>query len=209
MLTGVEPGEKVLTLSTEAGTAVTGNLLVGPDYLINTYKLTTPQIEGIFNMVKDKLGQSFYDTYVAQYEHLMYLNSGTVNNKYFWGLSQSDVEKCVYDLDGTEDCVVRNLSGNQFINNWEVKTNKAFLVSDVHDVITLNVINHDVNHDGRVDATDITDLIDFMLGIDGPACPFCSDINEDGRVDAQDLTDLIDYLLSDPNYHPVDPDEGD
>ncbi len=209
MLTGVEPGEKVLTLSTEAGTAVTGNLLVGPDYLINTYKLTTPQVEGIFNMVKDKLGQSFYDTYVAQYEHLMYLNSGTVNNKYFWGLSQSDIEKCIYDLDGTEDCVVRNLSGNQFINNWEVKTNKAFLVSDVHDVITLNVINHDVNHDGSVDATDITDLIDFMLGIDGPACPFCSDINEDGRVDAQDLTDLIDYLLSDPNYHPVDPDEGD
>lgn len=199
LLMAAEAGDKVLTLSTEAGTAVTGNLLVGPDYLINTYKLTTPQVEGIFNMIKEKLGEDFYNTYVKEYEHLMYLNSGTVNNKYFWGLKEEDVKKCTYlDEEGVKDYVVRGLEGNAFVNNKQVKTNKAFLVSEDAQIISLNK-RGDVNHDGKVNIKDVTDLIDRLLDPENTvACPICSDINLSGKVDIKDVTDLIDVLLTAP-----------
>ena len=210
LLTAKEASTVTLTLSTEAGTAVTGNLLVGPDYLINEYDLKTEQIQGLFDMIKDKLGQSFYDAYVAQYEHLMYLNSGTVNNKYFWGLKESDVEKC--SNDGGENCVVHNLEGGKFIDNWKVETNKAFLVTDEYAEITMNILHGDVNHDGKVNIQDVTDLIDRRLVRPDAehlvACEYCSDVNQDGKVDIQDVTDLIDILLGNGTDTTV-PDEGE
>lgn len=209
LLMAAEAGDKVLTLSTEAGTAVTDNLLVGPDYLINTYKLTTPQVEGIFNMIKEKLGEDFYNSYVKEYEHLMYLNSGTVNNKYFWGLKEEDVKKCTYlDEEGVKDYVVRGLEGNAFVNNKQVKTNKAFLVSEDAQIISLNK-RGDVNHDGKVNIKDVTDLIDRLLDPENTAaCPICSDFNLSGKVDIKDVTDLIDVLLTAPYAEQEDPSTG-
>lgn len=209
LLMAAEAGDKVLTLSTEAGTAVTDNLLVGPDYLINTYKLTTPQVEGIFNMIKEKLGEDFYNTYVKEYEHLMYLNSGTVNNKYFWGLKEEDVKKCTYlDEEGVKDYVVRGLEGNAFVNNKQVKTNKAFLVSEDAQIISLNK-RGDVNHDGKVNIKDVTDLIDRLLDPENTAaCPICSDFNLSGKVDIKDVTDLIDVLLTAPYAEQEQPSTG-
>ncbi len=209
LLMAAEAGDKVLTLSTEAGTAVTDNLLVGPDYLINTYKLTTPQVEGIFNMIKEKLGEDFYNTYVKEYEHLMYLNSGTVNNKYFWGLKEEDVKKCTYqDEEGVKDYVVRGLEGNAFVNNKQVKTNKAFLVSEDAQIISLNK-RGDVNHDGKVNIKDVTDLIDRLLDPENTAaCPICSDFNLSGKVDIKDVTDLIDVLLTAPYAEQENPSTG-
>lgn len=209
LLMAAEAGDKVLTLSTEAGTAVTSNLLVGPDYLINTYKLTTPQVEGIFNMIKEKLGEDFYNTYVKEYEHLMYLNSGTVNNKYFWGLKEEDVKKCTYqDEEGVKDYVVRGLEGNAFVNNKQVKTNKAFLVSEDAQIISLNK-RGDVNHDGKVNIKDVTDLIDRLLDPENTAaCPICSDFNLSGKVDIKDVTDLIDVLLTAPYAEQEQPSTG-
>ncbi|MBR3451561.1 MAG: chitobiase/beta-hexosaminidase C-terminal domain-containing protein [Muribaculaceae bacterium] len=209
LLMAAEAGDKVLTLSTEAGTAVTSNLLVGPDYLINTYKLTTPQVEGIFNMIKEKLGEDFYNTYVKEYEHLMYLNSGTVNNKYFWGLKEEDVKKCTYlDEEGVKDYVVRGLEGNAFVNNKQVKTNKAFLVSEDAQIISLNK-RGDVNHDGKVNIKDVTDLIDRLLDPENTAaCPICSDFNLSGKVDIKDVTDLIDVLLTAPYAEQENPSTG-
>ena len=161
-------------------------------------------------MIKDKLGQSFYDAYIAQYEHLMYLNSGTVNNKYFWGLKESDVEKC--SNDGGENCVVRNLEGGKFIDNWKVETNKAFLVTDEYAEITMSILHGDVNHDGKVNIQDVTDLIDRRLVRPDAehlvACEYCSDVNQDGKVDIQDVTDLIDILLGNGTDTTV-PDEGE
>lgn len=209
LLMAAEAGDKVLTLSTEAGTAVTDNLLVGPDYLINTYKLTTPQVEGIFNMIKEKLGEDFYNTYVKEYEHLMYLNSGTVNNKYFWGLKEEDVKKCTYlDEEDVKDYVVRGLEGNAFVNNKQVKTNKAFLVSEDAQIISLNK-RGDVNHDGKVNIKDVTDLIDRLLDPENTAaCPICSDFNLSGKVDIKDVTDLIDVLLTAPYAEQEQPSTG-
>ena len=212
LLTAKEAGTVTLTLSTEAGTAVTGNLLYGPDYLINEYDLKTEQVQSLFDQIKAKMGQSFYDTYVAQYEYLADLNSGTVNNKYFWGLKQSDVEKC--SNDGGEDCVVRNLSGDKFIDNWKVETNKAFLVTDEYNEITFNTLHGDVNHDGLVNIEDVTDLIDRLLGMPDAyhlkACEYCSDVNKNGTVKIDDVTTLIDILLGiDGSNQATDPQGGE
>ena len=53
----------------------------------------------------------------------------------------------------------------------------------------------DVNHDNTVDISDVTDLIDGLLGVNTSICNICADYNQDGAVDISDVTDLIDHLL--------------
>ena len=186
-------GDYVLTLSTEAGTKVTGNLLVGVDSLITRFQLKTPMVETLFSLAKGVLGEQLYNQYVAQYEYLQLLYAGTVNNKYFWGLTRDDVMKCL-NANG-DDCVVRDLSGSKFIDNRQVKTNKAFLVSETDQTITISTLRGDVNHDGYVNIDDVTALIDYLLEVDGRACPYCANVNCDSTVNIVDVTYLIDILL--------------
>lgn len=197
LLMAKEAKDYVLTLSTEAGTAVESNLLVGPDYLIKTYELKTPMVESLFSLAKGVLGEQLYNQYVAQYEYLQLLYAGTVNNKYFWGLSQDNVEKCVYtNEENTQDCVIRNLGNGEFVNDWKSpKTNKAFLVSETDQTITISTLRGDVNHDGYVNIDDVTALIDYLLEVDGRACPYCANVNCDSTVNIVDVTYLIDILL--------------
>ena len=186
-------GDYVLKLSTEAGTKVTGNLLVGVDSLITRFQLKTPMVESLFSLAKGVLGEQLYNQYVAQYEYLQLLYAGTVNNKYFWGLTRDDVMKCL-NANG-DDCVVRDLSGSKFIDNRQVKTNKAFLVSETDQTITISTLRGDVNHDGYVNIDDVTALIDYLLEVDGRACPYCANVNCDSTVNIVDVTYLIDILL--------------
>lgn len=53
----------------------------------------------------------------------------------------------------------------------------------------------DVNHDGEISITDLTLLVDHMLGMDADICPICGDINSDGIFNIADVTGLIDMLL--------------
>ena len=195
LLAATEPGDKVFNLSTEAGTAVTDNLLVGPDYLIDKFNLTTPQVKKLFDYVKGVLGEDFYNSYIAEYEHLMLKNSGTVHNKYFWALPFDDVKKCIYLMeDGTEDCVVRNLDGDSFVNNGQVEANKAFLVTEKYQTIKI-FTRGDANHDGKITIGDLSAIIDRLLKVEGAGCEYCSDVNEDDRVSIIDVSTLIDVLL--------------
>jgi hypothetical protein len=52
----------------------------------------------------------------------------------------------------------------------------------------------DVNHDKAVDISDVTDLIDYLLGI-GDVCTVCADFDEDNEITINDVTSLIDFLL--------------
>lgn len=52
----------------------------------------------------------------------------------------------------------------------------------------------DVNGDGDVNISDVTDLIDILLS--GAAALQAADCDEDGNVNISDVTELIDYLLS-------------
>lgn len=55
----------------------------------------------------------------------------------------------------------------------------------------------DVNHDGRLSISDVTALIDYLLGCESVnACPICADVNGLNGVTISDVTTLIDILLS-------------
>lgn len=191
-------GDYTLTLSTEGGTKVTGNLLCGVDSLITRFQLKTPQLVTLFSTVQGVIGNELYNQYVKPYEYLQLLYAGTVNNKYFWGLNQNDANLCVYmGEDNMEHCVFRNLDGAAFVDNGVApKANKAFLVNEEFESITLAGPRGDVNHDGVIDIDDVTALIDYLLGIPGcEACSYCSDVDVDNKINIDDVTALIDYLL--------------
>ena len=68
------------------------------------------------------------------------------------------------------------------------------------EVVTLFESGHgfepgDVNHDGSVNISDVTMLIDLLLGSSEEGCDICADVNLDGQVNISDVTDLIDRLL--------------
>ena len=52
----------------------------------------------------------------------------------------------------------------------------------------------DVNGDGYITISDVTNLIDILLS--GGELPAYADVNGDGDVSIKDVTDLIDMLLS-------------
>ena len=53
----------------------------------------------------------------------------------------------------------------------------------------------DVNHDGDVNIKDVTDLIDYLLGINNGVCEVCANVKDDGDINIADVTALIDMLL--------------
>ena len=206
LLKSLAAGPIALTLDTNDGTALTDNLLVGPDYLIKEYQIRTPQVESVFNLAKDLFGETFYNNYVAKYEHLMLKYAGMVNNKYFWGLTEDDVRKCTFTNDeGTVDCVIRTLSdGDQhlgFYNNWEAKTNQALLVTKDYDPVRL-AIKGDVTRDGLVNISDVVALINIVMQMPEEPENFhviydyvAADFYQNGVIDVTDATSLIQYLI--------------
>ena len=194
-----------LNIAPSALADTTGNQLHGPDYLIEKYMINTPQVESLFDFAKETFGQTFYDNYVAKYEHLMRLSAGTVNNRYFWALTDNDLNKCTYLNENNEkDCVTRTLSvENQklgFYSNWEAKTNQAFLVSEQFNPIKLS-LRRDVNRDGKVTIADVTAQINILLAL--PEKPYldvydydAADFNENGVIKIDDVSGMINYLLT-------------
>ena len=53
----------------------------------------------------------------------------------------------------------------------------------------------DINHDGFINISDATILINYLLNSDSQICPICADMNEDGLINVTDATILISYLL--------------
>ena len=200
LLVSTAAGDQTLTPTTSTGTAVTDNLLKGPEYLINTYGIKTAQVESLFNFAKDILGESFYNNYLVEYEHLMARNAGTVNNKYFFGLTEDDLNLCTYTSGSESDCVVRSLAVDAnnklaFSDHWTVAANKAFLVSEEHNVIKL-FLKGDINMDGKVDVADVTTLVDYILERNPSPCDVdACDVNEDTKKDVSDVTTLVDIIL--------------
>ena len=199
MSTDVENLTKTLALSTEVGTPVTDNQLVGADYLINKYEINTPQVESIFTLLA-KLSQSLAN----EYSYLKRKNAGTVNNKYFFGLTKDDLKLCYYLNDNEEkDCVVRSLSmGDEklgFYNNWTAKANEAFLVSEKPNPILL-MLKGDVNRDGSITIADVTALVNIILGkaTEGDTHNYdfeAAHVNADEDITIADVTALVNIIL--------------
>ena len=195
-------GDQVLTLATAGNADVSGNLLVGADHFINEYKLKTEQVATLFDMAKDILGETFYNNYIAKYEHLMYKNSGTVNNKYFWGLTTDDIYQCIERDENDEGIIViRSLSngdnGLGFYDNETAGANQAFLDNYTFNPVKL-VVKNDVTRDGIWDIDDVTATISIILGTAEQPNNYnyvAADFNENGTIDIDDVTAMISYIL--------------
>ena len=202
ILKSINPGDQLLTLSTSTAAAPTDNILVGADYFIEKHNIVTPQVEKLFTLAKSIFGQTFYANYVEQYEHLMLKTAGTVNNKYFWGLTNDDLEKCIgKDSNGVNDCEVRNLSvgdkGVGFYSNMTAPANEAFLDNLTFNPVKLTV-RGDVDRDGDIDVADLAVLIDILLGLETDDVTYdfiAADFDEDGYREISDVSSMIDYLL--------------
>ena len=217
ILMSTTAGDQVLTLNLNDGTRPADNLLQGPDYLVNYYDFKTPQLVNLFAQLKNKLGEDFYNNYVKDYEYLMDLNSGTVNNKYFWNVN-ADLDKLT-DEPIVRDLAVDDMGKLAFSDHWTTENNKAFLVDlqGEHNVIFLSM-RGDVNKDGYINIADVAAWIDLKLettpyqyleptaqypnGLDYEA----ADFNENGELKVDDLADLIQFILMrDLPEQPEDP----
>ena len=54
----------------------------------------------------------------------------------------------------------------------------------------------DVDHDGSVTISDVTVLVDYLLGTGNGICPNCADLDKDSLITVADLSGLIDMLLN-------------
>jgi len=54
----------------------------------------------------------------------------------------------------------------------------------------------DANHDGNVAISDVSFIIDYLLGQDNGACVICGDLSGDGVIGISDVSLLIDILLN-------------
>ncbi|MBQ3961227.1 MAG: dockerin type I repeat-containing protein [Muribaculaceae bacterium] len=71
-----------------------------------------------------------------------------------------------------------------FSNKWTVKD-----ITDDYAALT-----GDVNNDGRVNVSDVTKLINMILGII-PTDMSRADVNGDGRVNVSDIAAIINIIL--------------
>lgn len=192
--------EAVLTLNTTDGTAV-ANELLGNDWLINKLQIKAPQVKSLFAKIHDLLTMKnlgyMYDEYIKEYERLMLKNAGTVNNKYFFGLSGDDIADasmniCQLSLDGNVPAFYHNLE--------KADANKAFIQSETLDTILLS-LRGDVNRDGLVTIADVTALVNIILGkvtysANADKYDFeAANVNGDKQISIADVTALVNIIL--------------
>ena len=193
---------QTLTLAADGGAAVTDNLLVGPDFLIEKYGIKTAQIESLFDAAKEILGEEAYNTYLAEYEHLMFRNSGTVNNKYFFGIGVEDDTEA-NDIYGPGTLLRMLNTGSEklgfYLPQDVIAANQAFIMSEVSPVKLF--LKGDVNRDGVVNVTDVSATIDISLGKATPETHSdvydfdAADADENGTVNVNDAVIIVNISL--------------
>lgn len=197
LLESESAGAKTLTLNTDEGTALTDNILVGADAIINEYDINESQVVSLFEFALEVLGESTYNEYLAKYEHLMDRNSGTVNNKFFFGLTTKELGKGADEeglISARSLAMQDNLLG--FYENWDVSANHAFLLNKDYDPVKL-FLKGDIDRDGDVDNDDLKALIKIILGTDTEEDNYDYDaahVNDDEDIDIADVTALVNYL---------------
>lgn len=194
--------ELTLTIA-EGGEAVADNQLYGNDYLINEYDINTPQLEFVFNYLAE-LSQSTYD----KYEYLMRKNAGTVNNKYFFGIAvEGELNKAYKDKTGKEmessPVLKLGLTDGKvgFFETWDyLAGNEGFMFSEEVSEILMNIVG-DVNRDGTITISDVTALVNIILGkatypADADKYDFeAADVNTDKTITIADVTALVNIIL--------------
>lgn len=196
MSTDVENLTKTLKLSTADGAAVT-NELKGNDWLINEFEINTPQLETIFALLT-KLSSSLGE----KYEYLKRKNSGTVNNKYFFGLSVPTDDGKFRDafMSGKIKVLTNGEKGLGFYSNYDKNLvgNEVFMFSEDDKPILLT-LKGDVNRDGKVSVADVNALVEIVLGkvtVPDNTHDFdAAHVNADEEITIADVTALVNIIL--------------
>ena len=102
------------------------------------------------------------------------------------GVFSCDPQLGRFDAGGTFHTAAQAASGNLYVT-------LGGMTASQHATIFKAPLRGDVNGDGEVDISDVTDLIDIILG--GLAGNSAADVNGDGKVNIGDVTDVIDILL--------------
>ena len=90
-------------------------------------------------------------------------------------------------------------NANVYVTNAETTTTIA--LAEVQDMYFSNEAGGnefkrgDVNNDGNVSISDVTALIDYLLGSNTDINTDAADCNTDNNISIADVTALIDYLL--------------
>ena len=197
MSTDVENLTKTLALSTADGAAVT-NELKGNDWLINEFEINTPELETIFALLT-KLSSSLGE----KYEYLKRKNSGTVNNKYFFGLSVPNEEGNFKEafMNGKIKVLTNGEKGLGFYSNFDKNLvgNEVFMFSEDTNPILLT-LKGDVYRDGVIDNKDLTALVEIVLGkvtLENKPENYDFDaahVNDDEDINIADVTALVNIL---------------
>ena len=110
------------------------------------------------------------------------------------GTTQASYYNCKTTMN--DGLAITSPSGAKFSSSGTVVSSTGTVLYNVNVVISKPAVTRgDVNGDGSVNISDVTTLIDLLLGgstISNPA----ADCNQDGSVNISDVTALIDYLLS-------------
>jgi len=116
----------------------------------------------------------------------------------------NDASEVAYSVDGI---VVTYDDTNIYVTNAEGTATLA--IADVTKMYFSNdgtsstggdddhIMTGDVNHDGKLDITDVTLLIDYVLGnnSDTFVCPVCGEVDGTEGINIGDVTALIDLVL--------------
>ncbi len=154
-------GDIDITIGDDFGASadVADNLLHGADYLIEQYEINTPALEGLFDMVKEKVSSDLTD----KYEHLIRKNSGTVNNKFFFSLTMQEIQdaykaKTGYEMQTSPILTLSKQEGKKlaFNESWDnIQPNSVILVSE-ETKPALFTLTGDVTRDGEINVQDVT-----------------------------------------------------
>ena len=132
-------------------------------------------------------GVHISNTAVVQGQRFYYRTFNVNSEDYTFNvvLSQGDNQHQSVDVTGISRDIYLEITST---------TNK-YTVGDITD--QYSYLKGDVNGDGEVNISDLTDLIDILLGRQVDAATLWrSDVNSDGVTTIADVTDLVDALLT-------------
>ena len=103
------------------------------------------------------------------------------------GVFSCDPQLGFFDDAGTFHAASQATSGNLYVAYNGITASQ-------HATIFKSPLKGDVNGDDKVNISDVTDLIDIILG--GLPSNSAADVNSDGKVNISDVTDVIDIILN-------------
>lgn len=131
-----------------------------------------------------KSGNYWYSDYVDEYEESTRLKVGESTTLEF-------------TIEGLEDNSFYGLAFNYIVNNqWVTDYDNMFNFNTNFSLAEPDIVMGDANGDGKVDVSDVTATINYILGkASGDFVFKAADVNEDGIIDVSDVTRIINIIL--------------